>query len=256
MRFLYWWRHGRLPDLDRPRRFTEWTQWRKLNGGGRAEGLLTDKLHAKVHVAARTGRELAVPVLWSGTALPVDPPAPLPLMVKANHGCNQYAVVHSAADWDRVRRLAAGWLGRTYGQWLDEPAYQAARKLLLVEPFLGGAGAPLPVDYKVYVFGGRAAMIQIHEARATARRWTQFNRSWKRIGGAPSSARPPATLAAMLDAAEACAAGSDFLRVDFYEVEGRLWFGEYCLYPGSGLDPFEPDSLDFELGRLWAEARF
>jgi hypothetical protein len=252
---IYWWRFGIVPDLDRPVRFTEWVQWRKLNGLSHADAKLTDKLYAKEHAAARIGRDLAVPTLWSGTRLPRDPPAALPLIVKANHGCNQYRVIRTAADWARARRRTAGWARRTYGEWLDEHSYRAARKLLLVEPFLGGEGAPLPVDYKVYVFGGRAALIQVHEARGTRHRWTQFDRSWNRIGGADSSAAPPLTLEAMLCGAEACARGMDFLRVDFYEVGGRLWFGEYALYPGSGLDPFQPDSLDFDLGRLWSAAR-
>ena len=59
----------------------------------------------------------------------------------------------------------------------------------------------------------------------------------------------------MLAAAEALAAGHDFLRVDFYEIDGRLWFGEFCLFPGSGLDPFDPVALDDQLGDLWSAAR-
>lgn len=255
LRTIYWWRHGLVPDLDRPVRFTEWVQWRKLYDCSNALAKLTDKLAAKDHAVARIGRDLSVPTLWSGTRLPRDPPAALPLLVKANHGCNQYRVIRTAADWRRARRRSAGWIRRTYGAWLDERAYRWARRLLLVEPFLGGDGAPLPVDYKVYVFGGQAALVQVHEARATRRCWTQFDLGWNRIGGAESSARPPLNFAAMLHGAEACARGTDFLRVDFYEVDGRLWFGEYCLYPGSGLDPFQPDSLDFDLGRLWASAR-
>ncbi|MGH6729897.1 MAG: ATP-grasp fold amidoligase family protein [Sphingomicrobium sp.] len=255
LRMIYWWRFGNVPALDRPVRFTEWVQWRKLNGHSRAEAKLTDKLYAKTHAAARIGRDLAVPTLWSGTSLPRDPPAALPLIVKANHGCNQYRVIRTAADWARARRRTTAWMKRTYGEWLDERAYREARRLLLVEPFLGGEGSPLPVDYKVYVFGGIAALIQIHEARETRRCWTQFDLSWNRVGGVASSAAPPLGLNAMLKAAEACARGMDFLRVDFYEVDGRLWFGEYCLYPGSGLDPFLPDSLDFDLGRLWDAAR-
>ena len=47
---------------------------------------------------------------------------------------------------------------------------------------------------------------------------------------------------------------ADFLRVDFYEVDGRPLFGEFCLYPGSGLDPFSADWIDFELGGLWRAA--
>ena len=65
----------------------------------------------------------------------------------------------------------------------------------------------------------------------------------------------PINMAEMFRIAEACAVGTDFLRVDFYEVDGRLWFGEYCLYPGSGLDPFVPDSLDLLLGKYWSDAR-
>ncbi len=55
----------------------------------------------------------------------------------------------------------------------------------------------------------------------------------------------------MIAASERLGAGHDFLRVDFYEVEGRPLFGEFCLFPGSGLDPFDPVSLDDELGRHW-----
>ena len=98
-------------------------------------------------------------------------------------------------------------------------------------------------------------MIQIHEARATRRCWTQYDRDWTRIGGVESAAVQPVNMAEMFRIAEACALGIDFLRVDFYEVEERLWFGEYCLYPGSGLDPFVPDSLDVLLGTYWSDAR-
>ena len=55
----------------------------------------------------------------------------------------------------------------------------------------------------------------------------------------------------MLAAAAALARGTDFMRVDFYEIAGKPLFGEFCLYPGSGLDPFAADWIDFELGRLW-----
>ena len=57
----------------------------------------------------------------------------------------------------------------------------------------------------------------------------------------------------MIAAAERLAGDRHFLRVDFYEHEGRALFGEFCLYPGSGLDPFSPGSLDLWLGSRWAE---
>ena len=84
-------------------------------------------------------------------------------------------------------------------------------------------------------------------------RWVQYDRQWRRQSraGVGGESLPPVTLATMLAAAERLAGAHDFLRVDFYEIEGRLLFGEFCLFPGSGLDPFDPPELDLRLGALW-----
>jgi hypothetical protein len=251
----YWWRHGHWPRLDNPQAFTEWVQWRKLNDRDLGLARLTDKSHAKALAASLLGPGAVIPTLWRGTRLPALPPAPLPLVVKANHGCNQYRVIRSLADWQAVQAVAPRWLATTYGGWLDEWHYGAAAKALIIEPFVSADG-DLPRDYKVYVFGGRAACVQVHLDRAHAHRWLQFDRDWALLsrdtGPLPAA---PVTLAQMLSAAEAIAGTRDFLRVDFYEVSGRMLFGETCLFPGSGLDPFDPPELDLALGRWWAGAR-
>ena len=101
----YWWRHGRWPNLDQPRRFTEWVQWRKLNDRDDPLARLTDKSIAKRLAADLLDPSFIIPTLWRGRDLPEVPPAPLPLMVKANHGCNQFVAVHSPDDWQRARRI-------------------------------------------------------------------------------------------------------------------------------------------------------
>jgi hypothetical protein len=147
--------------------------------------------------------------------------------------------------------VSRGWLQRHYGGWLDEWHYRSARRALLVEPLIGPSDA-LPIDYKVYVFGGRAVMVQMHEDRGIDHRWSQFDREWRQVSTQPGGAPAPASLQAMLAAAERLASGHDFLRVDFFEVEGRPLFAEFCLYPGSGLDPFDPPQLDDWLGAQWS----
>lgn len=249
----YRWRHGRWPDLEAPRRFTEHVQWRKLNDRDPALARLTDKLAGKALALDQLGPEAVIPTIWSGTNLPLLPPGPLPLIVKANHGCNQNIVVRTPADWSRARRVAPGWLTHAYGGWLDEWHYRAARRVLLVEPFVGDP-AVLPLDYKIYVFHGTAQLVQVHVDRGTPdHRWVQYDRQWKRQSRADGQGEPapPSTLDAMITAAERLAGDQDFLRVDFYEIDGRLLFGEFCLFPGSGLDPFDPVDLDLRLGALW-----
>ena len=97
-------------------------------------------------------------------------------------------------------------------------------------------------------------MIQVHVNRLTDHRWVQYSPGWKRLSNGDDYP-PPFALDAMIGAAEALAYGQDFLRVDFYDTPGQPLFGEFCLYPGSGLDPFDPPALDDMLGDLWSGAR-
>lgn len=253
MGLVYRWRHGRWPDLEAPARFTERVQWRKLNDRDPALAGLTDKLRGKELARERLGEGSVIATLWSGSRLPAGAPGAFPLVVKANHGCNQTIVVRDAADWDRARRETPGWMTAPYGEWLDEWHYRSARRLLLVEPFVGPADG-LPLDYKIYVFGGRAEMVQVHLDRSSDdHRWIQLDRQWRRLSTDDGRPLPdqPDTLINMLEAAETLAGDQDFLRVDFYEIDGAMLFGEFCLFPGSGLDPFDPPALDDRLGALW-----
>ena len=250
----YLWRHRRWPDLRRPRRFTELVQQRKLEDRNPLLPVWVDKISAKQQAARLLGEQWIIPTRWTGSALPAGPPAPFPFILKASHGCNQNMVCHDAADWRAARRRAAGWTRRAYGLWLDEWAYRALPRGYIVEPFLG-SGDRLPVDYKIYVFGGHAVLVQVHLDRGRNHRWTLYDRAWTQVSmpdEAPSPA--PANLDRMLAAAETLARPFDFARIDFYEIDGQPKFGEVTFYPGSGLDPFDPPELDRHIGALWLAA--
>ena len=253
----YVWRHHRLPDLGQPRRFTEFVQHRKLHDRDPRLPVCSDKVAAKAFVADRLGPDWITPTLWQGSELPQEPVWPLPFVVKSRHGCNQRAFVRSSHDdWSAVRRRSARWMNRPYGLWLDEWLYSRIPLGLLVEPFVGSNGT-LPLDYKLYVFGGTVACIQVHLERETRHRWMLFDRDWRRFSAPTSDADParPGSLDQMIAAAETLAQGFDFVRVDFYEIAGAPRFGEMTFYPGSGLDPFDPPDIDVQLGALWGEAR-
>ena len=242
--------------MRRPRGFNAWVQHRKLHDRDPRLPPLLDKVAVKAWVAARLGEVWVTPTLWQGEALPAEPPGPLPLVVKSQHGCGQWAVVRSPEDWAAARAAAVGWMRRDYGGWLDEWAYAGVPRGVLVEPFLG-TGDVLPIDYKLFVFGGRAAFVQVHRDRATRHHWIVMDRDWCRVSPGTGDADParPVSLAAMIDGAEALARDHDFLRVDLYEIDGRPRFGEFTVYPGSGLLPVVPAALDRRMGELWRAAR-
>lgn len=245
-----------MPDLDDPKTFTELVQARKLAGHDAWMVGMADKVVAKTRVAARLGTDWIIPTLWHGTVLPETAPWAAPFVVKARHGCKQNVfVLDDAADWTAIRAETAAWMRRSYGGWLDEGLYRDIPRGLLVEPFVG-APPVLPVDYKFYVFGGRVEAVQVHLARGAGHRWVMFDRDWRRVsvGGQGAEPAPPASLPAMIAAAETLGATRDFCRVDLYEIDGQPLFGEMTFYPGSGLDRFDPVALDAVLGRYWLRA--
>ncbi len=214
---------------------------------------LSDKIEAKEYAEGILGTEWIVPTVWTGYELPHVSPFVDPVMIKASHGCCQYHPLRSvptAAEWDALRRLTTRWTVQPYGIWLDEWCYRDVPRGLIAEKLIGHE--VLPLDYKIYVFGGRATHVQVHLDRASEHRWLLHDRNYVTLIRDQTDKPPrPASLSAMLDAAEALASGFSFARVDFYEVDGRPLFGEFCFYPGSGLDPFAADWIDRELGNLW-----
>lgn len=252
----YLWRHGRKLDLARAPRFTEMVQRRKLFDRDPRHVGLMDKLAAKSRARALLGDAWITPTLWAAEALPHRPNLPRRSIVKARHGCNQYAVLHAppnALEWAELATRTARWTAAPYGGWLDEWAYRDVPRGVLAEPLIGDGD--LPIDYKIYVFGGHATHVQVHYDRARSHRWVLHDRDFRPLAGEASGLPAPRSLIAMLAAAEELAAGFDFLRVDFYDDDGAPRFGEFCLYPGSGLDPFAADWIDLELGSLWHQAQ-
>ena len=252
----YLWRHRRLPDLGSAPRFTELVQRRKLYDRDPRQIVLMDKLAAKQLAADALGSDWITPTLWEAQILPPAARLQVPSIIKARHGCNQFAVLQSKpapAAWAALRRRSARWMAGPYGTWLDEWAYASVARALIAEPLVGDASV-LPLDYKVYVFGGQATHVQVHLDRGFDHRWVLHDRTFRPLVAGSDRPAPPRSLNAMLEAAEILAQGFDFLRVDFYDIDGAARFGEFCLYPGSGLDPFAEDWIDFELGGLWHDA--
>ncbi|WP_336986482.1 ATP-grasp fold amidoligase family protein [Altererythrobacter aquiaggeris] len=249
--------HGRFADLGNPDRFTELVQMRKLLDRDPRMTQRSDKLNAKSIVGDALGYEWIIPTKWQGTRLPRQNEFCGPTIVKSSHGCNQYHVMReppSALQWNLLRARSARWMRGPYGYWLDEWCYRDVPLGLLAEGLVGDSGA-LPVDYKIYVFGGRATHVQVHLNRSGNHTWILHDRDFTKLVPQQSGeAVKPDSLQDMLAAAEELARGFSFVRVDFYEVGRRPLFGEFCFYPGSGLDPFAADWVDAELGQLWKAA--
>jgi hypothetical protein len=248
---------GRLPPLLRPRTFTEKLNWRITFDRRDLLAPTCDKLAMKEHARRLTPGLVRVPTtLWSGTDVGelADVDLPGHWVLKPNHSCIRRLFGQDPADVADLRRRTAGRGGEQYWRKSEEWAYRRARPCLLVEEFVGVPGM-VPADLKVLVVGGEPRLVELHTGRGDDHRARFYDPEWRplpwTVGYRPGpDADPPERLEDLLKAATALADGFDMLRVDCYEVDGELWFGELTPYPGAGLSPLEPD-LDAWLGAAW-----
>jgi hypothetical protein len=252
---LYGQAHGAWPADRRPQSFTEKVNWRVVHDRRPLIGQLGDKLAMKQY-AARVLPALSVPrVLWTGTDAADLARVDLPprWVLKPNHGTTRVHIGTGRPDAAELARITTGWLDeplfRDRGEWV----YSQARRLLIAEEFLG-SGQP-PADHKFLVFGGRVELIQVDTGRFGEHRRRLYTPDWTPVDVVEAVAPgpvtpPPRCLAEMTEVAEALGADFDFIRVDLYDVDGEVWFGELTPYPGGGLDPFDP-ALNRLLGASW-----
>jgi len=251
------------PHFKYPRTFSEKIWRRMLYDRDPQLPVLADKLRVRDYVRARIGEEYIIPLLWVGTDPALIPYATLPdkFVIKTTHGSGFNIIVSDLRSLDKewVRRRLQEWLRFNYctDRWLGiEWFYKSIEPYIIVETLLEENGK-CPVDYKLFCFSGRAEFIQSdfdrfeHHTRKICDR--DFNPLDAALGCEQYLGKVvrPVNFEQMVRVAESLAAGLDFMRVDLYNVDGRIYFGELTGYPGAGTERFVPRKYDFLFGEKW-----
>ena len=251
--------HGRLPDLRNPKTLNEKIAHRKLYERDPRMPALVDKIAVKETMAARYGAEFVIPTLATfASEQEIDFAAlPYPCVVKANHGSSMNLFLFERPkDEDAARSQLRGYLHFDYYAVREEWAYSLVPRRLLVEPFIDGGEHGL-VDYKFHTFSGRVYAIEVITDRYTTHTGGMFDSDWNEIDcqlGTPKaefSIPRPKQLKAMTRHAEEIGAEFSYVRIDFYEIDGKMKFGELTFYPGGGVDVVTPPEYDAIFGAQW-----
>jgi hypothetical protein len=245
-------------DLEHPATFSEKIQWLKLRGRDPRLPALVDKLAVRSFVAERIGEAVLNPLLFTGEELAEADLASLPerFFIKCTHGSawNIAVTDKHTADWAAITARIRYWLSINYYELWREWVYADIPPRVMVEPLLEDP-APLGLlDYKVLCFNGRARYVQVDIDRAGDHTRNIYDTAWNRIPCAihyPMAGfdvPPPRNLDTMLELAEVLADGFAFMRVDLFNIDGRIVFGELTFYPGNGLIEFTPREYDRVFG--------
>lgn len=258
-------RIGRFPKLRNPTTFNEKILRRCLDPDPRF-GDLTDKLKVRDYVAAKIGSEYLVPLVAepSNFTQSVFDALPSSFVMKANHGSGFVRVVRDKNDtsFDELNALAESWLSTDFYAIARERHYRTIERRVYFESLLAGPDGKIPPDLKLHVFNKESGdpkifILVISDRFGEHPRGDIYDADWNLLGismgnyaRSPAPAPRPANLDALLSVARALASDFEFVRVDLYDSNGSIYFGELTFTPGAGMFALKPDRVDYEWGHL------
>lgn len=251
---------GQRPNIDQPTRFSEKLQWLKLHNRDPLQSVLADKHAVRDWLHARGYGDLLIQQLDCVTRVKDINFTALPnqFVIKAAHssGWNLICKDKTALNWPMTRMVLASWLRQGIFWNGREWPYHDIPYRLVIEEYLEDSSGQLR-DYKVHCFNGVPKFIQANSGRyAKVHAQNFYDLDWNILPfGKDLSPRPdvhiapPQNLKRMIEIARDLAQDHPYVRVDFYDVDGRLFFGELTFYPASGLPDFTPEEHDL----IWGE---
>lgn len=252
-------------DIDNPKSFCEKIQWLKLHDHDKSYLKMTDKILVKDYVSNIIGDKYIIPTyqVWD-TVDEIDiSKLPERFVLKTSNGGGNNGVIvcndKSKFNYEVARKILQSSLNadiyKTHLEW----AYKDIEPKILAEAFIENENGNDLVDYKFFCFNGEPKYIQVIQDRNTVETIDFFDAGWNHqefVGLNPSvrnSTEPlckPANLDEMLLIARKLSAGKRFLRIDLYNVNGMVYFGEITFYPASGMGKFTPKIWDRKLGDM------
>ena len=253
---------GKELNLEHPNTFNEKLQWLKLYNRRPEYTMMVDKYLVRDYIAKTIGEEYLIPLLgvWDDPDEIDFDALPNQFVLKCNHnsGLGMYICKDkSKLDIKKVKEELRKGLAQDYYLTGREWPYKDVPRKIICEKYMADhSGHELP-DYKVHCFNGIPKAILVCSERFSDAGLHEdfYDMNWKRL----DVKRPdhpltdteqvePKELQKMLFFSEQLSKDYPFMRTDFYEVNGRLYFGEITLYPASGFSEFEPEKWDSILG--------
>ena len=249
-------------DLKNPKTFNEKLQWLKLYDRKPEYTRMVDKYEAKQYVAERIGEEYIVPTLgvWDRFDDIDFDSLPDQFVLKTTHDSGGLVICRDKSKLDvaTVKKTLERCLKRNYYYASREWPYKNVKPRILAEAYMEDPQQPNGLrDYKFFCFSGEPRFLYISEGledHSTASisflemdwRFAPFRRSdYKPFSRLPEK---PQHYDEMVQLARKLAGDMAFVRVDLYEISGRIYFSEITFSPCSGMVPFEPKEWDEKLG--------
>lgn len=237
-------------DIDVPQTFNQKIQWLKIYDTTPEKTRLADKYLVREWVREQIGQEYLIPLLgvWeSADGIDFDV-LPERFCLKANHGSGMNYIVDgrsclTESEKRKIRKMADDWMRSPFHALSMEFQYRDIPRRILAEQYIEEMDGNL-YDYKIHCFNGEPKIIQVIGDRCLSDHTAKeayFDTEWNRndlmyntydqYGDAPAK---PAKLDEMLHIARVLSRDFIYVRVDLYDIDGVIKFGEMTFTPAAG----------------------
>lgn len=250
---IYFRGYKKILNLQNPKYFGEKIQWLKLYGGLEELGSFVDKYEVRKYIAEKIGEEYLIPVI--GVYDTVDEidfdTLPEKFVLKCTNGSQSVLVCtdKSKLDISHAKKEMQMWLDDDFYKMKKEPQYKNVKNRILIEQYMEDDSGELR-DYKFYCFNGHPQWYGIFSGRfsdKTVDTYTidgTFLPDCKNGGPNTKTSQNPMpklnNLQEFIALSEKLAESFSFVRVDFYMVNGQIYFGELTFTDGAGAEPIWP----------------
>lgn len=252
------------PDLKHPKTFNEKLQWLKLHNRKPEFTTMVDKYAVKKYVADRIGEQYIIPTLgvWDSFDQIDFDSLPNQFVLKTTHGGGGLAVVickdKKTFDKRRAKRILEKSLHSDIYMKYREWPYKDVPKRIIAEKYMVDESGTELKDYKFFCFNGEPKyMLLVSGRQAGKKRFDYFDLNWNHLPvhdvGCPGAERLPAkpdNFEEMIFIAKKLSKGMTHVRVDFYNINCKIFFGELTFFDGSGLCVYDPREWDFKFGQF------
>ncbi len=247
-------------DLSNPQTFNEKIQWLKLYDATPLKTRLADKYLVREWIKEKIGEEYLTPLLGAYDSFKQIDLNKLPeqFALKCNHGASWNVIVKDKKLFDAkdTEKKFKKWLKTNFAFHAGlEMQYKHIHPKILVEKYLDIPNNP--IEYKMFCFNGKFefCLFELDFFGDNPKR-AFYDRNWQKmpfkIGRMPKEKLPkkPKNFDKMVELAEILCKDFSFVRVDFYDVDSKIYFGEMTFTSGSGLSYFEPQEYNLKLGEM------
>ncbi|NER13990.1 glycosyltransferase [Leptobacterium flavescens] len=261
--------HHYTPNFKEPKRHSEKIAARKFNYT-KEMSVLSDKIAVRDYVREKVGEEYLIPsyaVLDKLTEKAFEE-LPESFVIKANHGSRFNLIVRDKSQFtfEEVKKLTDRWLRNKYYLIGMELHYRHIKPKLIVEKLLLDSEGKVPKDYKLHHFknnGDPKLFIGVHTDRFENYEYNCYDEDWnvqqnpwvgeKDIYENSVIKQRPKELDLLKELCGKLASRFKYVRVDFYIVDDRIYFGEMTFTPNGGAMKLKREEVDRCLGGLWGD---